>query len=229
MMHHFPSASGLLRMVFAATLAFSPVRLSAATTLPSPQTSSGYVAYLLINETPFPGEQTYRSEADTMKAMDSILNVLIARLSHVPPHYRQSQIAAVTTDNIVDIITAGGVRGQVDGFYRNSTGGLKMNSRVTQRIDHLLSIANQGAPGRFARLLNHAVNVANTYARKKVGPSDPFLNLTRVNGKSVTGRAYSWMTDQSYYHPGGNFVRIPDGQSGSLGGNRFYTLRKNPQ
>jgi hypothetical protein len=42
----------------------------------------------------------------------------------------------------------------------------------------------------------------------------------------VTGRAYSWMTDRGCYNPGGNFVRIPDAEQGSLGGNRFFTLRK---
>lgn len=164
-----------------------------------------------------------------MKAMDSILNVLIARLSHIPPQYRQSQIAAVTTNNIVDIITAGGVRGQVDGFYRDSSGRLRMNSRITQRIDHLLDIANDGKPGRFARLLDHAVEVADGYVRSGKAPNDVFVRLTSVDNVPATGRGYSWMTDQSYFHPGGNFIRIPDAQSGSQGGNRFFTLRKNPQ
>ena len=50
-----------------------------------------------------------------------------------------------------------------------------------------------------------------------------------VNQIAVTGRAYSWMTGQDYYNPGGNFVRIPDAQQGLLGGNRFFTLRKDPR
>jgi len=45
----------------------------------------------------------------------------------------------------------------------------------------------------------------------------------------VTGRAYSWMTDVDSYHPGGNFVSIPSTDDGSLGGNRFFTLRKDPK
>lgn len=223
-----PVSHPFLRIALLVGLAISPIRLTAAVSLPSPQTDAGFVAYLLINETPFPGEQSYRSEADTLTAMDSILNVLIARLSHVPPHYRQSQVAAVTTNDIIDIITAGGVRGQVDGFYRDSSGRLQMNSRVTQRINHLLNIANDGKPGRFARMLNHAVEVANGYTRSAAAPKDLFVGLAWVEGIAVTGRAYSWMTDQSYFHPGGNFVRIPGTQSGSHGGNRFFTLRKNP-
>ena len=209
--------------------ALGPASLFAGTSLPSPQSETGFLAYLLINESPFPGERSYRSEADTMKAMDSILNVLIARLSQIPSNYRQSQVAAVTTDSLTDIITAGGIRGQVDGFYRDNAGRLKMESRVTQRVNHLLSIANDGPPGRFARLLDHAVRVADDYTRKSAAPEDLFAQLDKVEGVATTGRAYSWMTDQYTYHPGGNFVRIPDRLNGSLGGNRFFTLRRKPQ
>jgi hypothetical protein len=45
----------------------------------------------------------------------------------------------------------------------------------------------------------------------------------------VTGHAYSWMTDVNNYHPGGNFVSIPSEHEGSLGGNRFFTLKKEPK
>jgi hypothetical protein len=34
------------------------------------------------------------------------------------------------------------------------------------------------------------------------------------------------MTDVRGFDPGGSFVRIPDANQGSLGGNRFYTLEK---
>jgi hypothetical protein len=37
------------------------------------------------------------------------------------------------------------------------------------------------------------------------------------------------MTDLDIYNPGGNFVSIPSANDGALGGNRFFTLRKNPQ
>jgi hypothetical protein len=35
--------------------------------------------------------------------------------------------------------------------------------------------------------------------------------------------------DEHRFNPGGNFLRIPDEQQGALGGNRFFTLRKDPQ
>jgi hypothetical protein len=37
------------------------------------------------------------------------------------------------------------------------------------------------------------------------------------------------MTDRDCYKPGGNFVAIPDVDGGSPGGNRFFTLRKEPR
>jgi hypothetical protein len=37
------------------------------------------------------------------------------------------------------------------------------------------------------------------------------------------------MTDVDSYHPGGNFVSIPNADDGSMGGNRFFTLRKEPK
>jgi hypothetical protein len=211
-----------------AAITFGPV-LFAGVTLPSSDSPEGFIAHLLINESPFPGERTYRSEDDTMRSMESILNVLVSRLLFVPVPYRQTDVAAVRTDNILDIITAGGVRGQVDGFYRDSNGRLTMVSRVTERTDNLLRIANTGQPGRFARLINHAVAISTDYTRKATIPYDPYARLAVIERISITGRAYSWMTDQSYYHPGGNFVRIPDSHKGALGGNRFFSLRSKPR
>ena len=217
------------RILLLLVLSALPIQLVAAISLPSPRTEIGFSAHLLINEAPFPGERAYVSEADTMQAMDSILNVLVARLAYVPEPYRQRDVAAVTTDNIFDIITAGGVRGQVDGFYRDSNGHLMVVSRVTERTDNLVRIANTGQPGRFARLLNHAVSVSSDFVRRSSVPYDPYSRLAVVDGIRVTGRAYSWMTDQSFYHPGGNFVRISDANQGAHGGNRFFTLRSNPK
>ena len=67
---------------------------------------------LLINEGPFPGERGWESEADSKDAMRQVLLVLDARLNHIPPRYTQTQIAAVKTDDIIVLMTAGGVHGQ---------------------------------------------------------------------------------------------------------------------
>ena len=206
----------------------SPTRAANAV-LPPASTSEGYVCRLLINEVPFPGEKGYRSEADTITAMNSLLHVLDSRLRYVPPPYSQQNIAAVTTQNIVDIITAGGPRGQFDGFFRDGTGRPAMAPRVTERINNLLLIASQGPPGRFMRLINHAVTIATNYTQGHFAEFNVHASLQQVGSLPVTGRAYSWMTDEARFRPGGNFVRIPDQDFGALGGNRFFTLRKQPR
>lgn len=186
----------------------------------------GFVARLLINETPFPGERGWVSEEDTRAAMLSILWVLHNRIQHTPPGYRQEQIAAVRADDIVDVITAGGEKGQCDGFYRDSAGRFVAVPRVHERIDHLLHLANKGKPGRFAGLINHAQGLATAYVQGGIQAADRFADLQSVGKIEVTGRAYSWMADRDCYNPGGNFVRIPDESGGALGGNRFFTLRR---
>ena len=193
--------------------------------LKSPTTQSGYVAHLLINEVPFPGERSWVSESDTKGAMLSILWVLNSRIAHVPGGYRQRELAATTTSDIIDVITVGGVRGQCDGFYRDSRGRFMLVSRITKRIDNLTRIANTGKPGRFARLLEYAQGISDAYFAGGMKEADRYARLSRVRGVRVTGRAYSWMQDRDYYHPGGDFVKIPDANQGSLGGNRFSTLR----
>lgn len=197
-----------------------------AITLPDRDTTAGYVALLLVNETPFPGEKGWVSEADTKAAMLAILWVLESRLRHVPDGFRQEQIAAERCDDVIDVITAGGERGQCDGFSRDGSGRPVAVPRVTERIDYLLQCANKGEPGRFARLLTYAGDLATAYIEGGMAEADRFASLHEVDGVAVTGRAYSWMTDQDCYHPGGSFVRITDADGGSLGGNRFFTLRR---
>ncbi len=189
-------------------------------------TKSGYLALILINETPFPGEHKWISEQDTRGAMLAILWVLHARIEHIPDGYSQEQIATVRTKDIIDVMTAGGEKGQCDGFYRDANGRFVAVKRVHERVDNLLRISAKGKPGRFARLINYAQGLADAYFEDGVQGADRYAGIERVGGTPVTGRAYSWMTDKDCYHPGGNFVRIPDSENGILGGNRYFTLRK---
>jgi hypothetical protein len=198
--------------------------------LDRPTTISGYLASLLINEVPFPGERAYVSEANTKDAMLQILWVLDSRIHQIPPGYRQQQVAGVQSQNIIDVITGAGGRRQCEGFYRNGAGQFVTDARVQDRINYLLRIANSGKqPGRFASLLNHAQGLARAYVKNGIEAADRYAGLKQVGPLSVTGHAYSWMTDVDSYHPGGNFVSIPDTYDGSLGGNRFFTLRKAPK
>lgn len=186
-------------------------------------TPQGYVALLLINEVPFPGERSWESEADSKAAMRQILYVLDARLNHIPPKYTQRQVAMVQTDDILTLMTT---KGQVEGFYRDENGRPATAPRVRERLDYLLGIANEGTPGKFARLLNYAQTLSQAYFLTGLTNPDLFVDLREVNGRMVTGRAYSWMTDVGDFHPGGRFVRITDDYDGGLGGNRFFTLQK---
>ncbi len=193
-------------------------------------TRAGYLGALLVNETPFPGERGYVSEEDTKAAMLAILWVVHGRLCAVPTPYTQWQVAGVKTTSLTGIIAGEGDRRQCEGFSRDGAGRPVVAPRVMERLHNLLGIANRGGqPGRFARLLNFGQGLATAYVAAGIGGADRFAALRRIGSVEVTGRAFSWMTDKDYYKPGGNFVRIPDSDSGSLGGNRFFTLRKFPQ
>jgi hypothetical protein len=198
--------------------------------LDSPETKTGYLANLLINESPFPGERGYVSEANTQSTMLAILWVLHSRLCLIPQRYTQMQVAGVRSDNLIDVITGGGGKRQCEGFYRDSSGQFVTDARVQERIRYLLVLANSGSkPGRFAALLNYAQGLARAYFKEGMAGADRYAGLKRVGPVVVTGRAFSWMTDVDDYHPGGNFVAIPDTDEGALGGNRFFTLRKEPK
>lgn len=187
----------------------------------------GYLARLLINEAPFPGERGWLSEEDSKAAMLSILWVLHARMNFVPAGYTQLQIASIRSQNILEVITA---KNQCEGFFKDAAGQPACAPRVEERLRYLTQIANRGdQPGRFANLLNFGQGLASAYLAGGIPGADRFAGLTLVDRVAVTGRAYSWMTGRDYYHPGGNFVSIPDAAQGLLGGNRFFTLRKEPQ
>lgn len=218
------TAHALLTIFLLCELTVRATNAPATAGLESANTVVGYLARLLINETAFPGEHGWVSEQDSKATMCSILWVLDCRINRVPKGYKQVELAAVNSDNIIDIITAGGEKGQCDGFYRNAKGEFTSVPRVQERIDYLLQIANKGEPGKFARLLNYAQGLASAYAKGGIEEADRFAGIKRIGAIDVTGRAYSWMTDSDFYAPGGSFVKIPDSNQGMLGGNRFFTL-----
>jgi hypothetical protein len=207
------------------TLAVCACRATAVG-FPATDTPEGYIGRLLINEAPFPGERGFVSEADSKASMAQILWVLECRIHFIPAGYRQREIALVDTSNVFDVITAGGARGQVDGFFRDAQGRLATVPRVEDRLQNLIRIASRREPGRFARLLNYGAALATEYVRERLSEPDRFAGLAQLGSTPVTGRAYSWMTDRDYYRPGGSYLRIPDQYDGVLGGNRFFTLKK---
>jgi hypothetical protein len=204
----------------------SPSVLAANVELDSPSTPAGYVSFLLINESPFPGERGFRSEEDSKATMLAVLWVVHCRATAIPSGYTQKEVAGIDSPRIIDVITAGGLRGQVDGFYKDSDGRFVAVPRVRERVEYLVRLANQGQPGKMARLLSYARELAQRYFQDGPAGRDLFVELRRIGNVHVTGRSYAWMTDVRGFDPGGAFVRIPDMNQGSLGGNRFYTLEK---
>ena len=85
-----------LAWVVAGLLLVGRVVPGASVELDDPSTPAGYVALLLINEAPFPGERGYVSEDDSKAAMLSVLWVLHCRVAAIPPGYTQREVAAVT-------------------------------------------------------------------------------------------------------------------------------------
>lgn len=218
---------GLVALVLLLLRAIPATAAEKFAQLESGKDPAGYLARLLINEAPFPGERGYVGEQDTKAAMLSVLWVLHARIHHIPAGYSQQEVAAVRTQSVLDVIMA---KNQCEGFHRDAAGNPAYVPRVEARVENLLRIANRGEqPGRFARLLDFAQGLAVAYLAGGIPGADRFADLDQIDRIPVTGRAYSWMTGQDFYNPGGNFVKIPDARQGLLGGNRFFTLRKEPQ
>ena len=185
-----------------------------------------YLAMLLVNEVPFPGEPSFKSMEDSKAAMRAIVWVIERRRGEIPKGYTRRQVAATASTSIVDIMTA---FNQMEGFYRTPSGSHTTVPRVTERLAYLQLLAARGTMPVIAELLDYANTTAQAYIQKRTLPHpEPFTRLRRIDGIEVTGSAYGWMTDEVQYHPGGNFVRIPDNDGGSLGGNRFFTLRRTP-
>ncbi len=188
------------------------------------ESKEGYLARLLINEVPFPGERGFVSEEDTKTAMREVLWVLHGRTKLVPAGYKQEEVGGTKGTNVLDFITA---RRQCEGFMLDAAGRPATAPRVDERVAYLLKLANSGSkPGRFANLLNYAQELARRYFAEGMTEADVFAGLTAIGGVAVTGRPYSWMAGQDMYHPGGSFVKIPDSLRGLLGGNRFFTLQR---
>ncbi len=213
-----------LALVVSSLILYGRPAAGANVELDSRSTPEGYVALLLINEVAFPGEKGYRSEKESKNAMLSVLWVLHCRALAIPPGYLQRNVAAVETQSVIDVMTAGGVKGQVDGFYQDAHGRPVAVRRVHERVACLMNFANQDEPGKIARLLLHARDLARQYFKAGPANEDIFADLRKIGSKKVTGHAYAWMTDARGFDPGGFFVRIPDAKQGTLGGNRFYTL-----
>lgn len=193
--------------------------------LPPADTQEGYLAYLLINENPFPGEAGYVSEDETKQGMAQILWVVNNRLNSVPQGYTEFQIANTNSRTVIGIISA---KDQCEGFFLNDEGEPDMANRIKERANYLLEIANSGGvPGKFSNLINYAVMISKNYIiNVDISAPNFYASIYKIGSINVTGDGYSWMTDVNHYSPGGDYVFIPNNLNGAVGGNRFFTLKK---
>jgi len=185
-----------------------------------------YLAALLINEVPFPGEPAFKNAADSKAAMEAILWTIHSRRAALPTGYTRRQVAATPSTNLVDILTAAN---QMEGFFKTDDDRHTFAPRVKERVDYLNLLGQRDDTPTITELLGYARTAAHDYVLGNALPfPNPFASLTNLPPDEVTGSPYGWMTDDPVFHPGGNFIRIPDNAGGSLGGNRFFTLRKTP-
>ena len=185
-----------------------------------------YLAALLINEVPFPGEPAFKNAADSKAAMEAIVWTIHSRRAPLPTGYTRRQVAATPSTNLIDILTAAN---QMEGFFKTDDDRHAFAPRVKERVDYLNLLGQRDDTPTITELLDYAYAIAHGYVEGNALPfADPFAGLTHLSPDDVTGSPYGWMTDDPAFHPGGNFIRIPDDFGGSLGGNRFFTLRKTP-
>lgn len=176
--------------------------------LPSADTQDGLLARLFIVENSEPGKPGY--EANQIKrAMQAMKAAIHNRLNYHPNLFLASGAASYS-----DIITA---RGQFAGFARGQDGKVVIEKALSDNIDRVLKLANQGSPGPYTEFVKNAIEVAK-------GPvTDPFAGVTTIDNSPVDGGTFGWRT-VAHADPGGYFVAIPSGQSGIIGNNKFYTL-----
>ncbi len=178
--------------------------------LPSLDSDLGVVVHLLLAESQTPSFAAYHVPS-VLRGMHAMKATVANRLALNP-----SWFAAAGASNFRDIVSA---PGQFRGFSKDSTGRLVLHPSVLQRILEIVSQATADPGGRFA---SH-VELARSVSEASV--SDPFVLLRKIGDVQVLGGTYGWRTAGSSA-PGGRFVQVPEADGGVIGGNQFYTLKK---
>jgi hypothetical protein len=149
-----------------------------------------YLAALLINEVPFPGEPAFKSADDSKAAMRAILWTIQCRRAEIPEGYTRQQIAATSSTNLVDIITA---FNQMDGFFKTRTDRHTFAPRVAERITYLRLLGQRDDTPTISELLDFAHSNALHYAAgNPLLHPNPFVALTNLppDAIEVTGSPY---------------------------------------
>jgi hypothetical protein len=73
-------------------------------TIAAPGTASGYLARLLINENPFPGERGYVSVEDSKAGMRQVLWALHSRMHDIPPVPPPKNAVSVARERLAGLL-----------------------------------------------------------------------------------------------------------------------------
>lgn len=180
--------------------------LTANVELPPLDEGVGVLVRMMLAESRTPASASY-DEADVKKGLQAMKAVVANRLNS------PGRFGAPGATTFGQVITA---PGQWAGFTRDSAGKISIGTAQSARIDDILAKANLGAPGKFTKFVQNAIEVS------AAAVTDPFSGITNIDGTTVLGGCYGWRTAGSG-DPGGDFVKIKAG--GELAGNQFYAVK----
>lgn len=187
-----------------------------AVRLPALSTDEGVLSRVFIAENYTPFDHVHYDEAEVKKCMIAQRAVLQNRLSHLD--YDPIKFGAVGAKTLVDIVF--GTKPQaISGFTRDHKGVITIAATVQKRIDEVLLEANKGAPGKFHRFVEVALEVAKSPSK------DPYASISKIGSQKVHGGAFFWRTE-GHGGPGGSAIAIPDSLGGLISNNRFYAITK---
>jgi len=175
--------------------------------LPSIDTDAGIIVRVLIAETRNPAYASYDEEA-AKRSFRAMRATVDHRL-----HNNPGLFGAPGAKTYADVICA---PQQFAGFTKNASGTPTLSDDVQELIDEVLEKASTGAPGRYAKFVQNALDAA------KGAVDDPFAKVTDVGGTAVTGGVYGWRTLGSSA-PGGRLIAIP-APEGVILHNQFFAL-----
>jgi hypothetical protein len=193
-------------------------------------TDQGCLQYLILAECKSPGYASYNFNETkiVMRAMKSVITNRKAL-------NKNWIFCSVNSNSLIDYICApisqqGCQSKQFNGFTLSANDRVDIDQSISNRIDEILSIANNSSNARqtiYANHVNEAISVSKTVI------TDPYISIPEnINGENVLKSAYGWRTSGSG-SPGGNYIEIPQTipplihPNGNIQGIQFFTLKKN--
>lgn len=184
-------------------------RFTVGSTLPGLATDDGLVARLLIAESRLPGDAGYDA-AQGRIAMQAMRAAVDNRLRNGPGRF-----GAPSATGVRDIILA---PGQFPGFSGTPVAPV-LAAGVQANIDRILALSDPGLTAQTYQFVQDLLGVVN-------GPvTDPFAQVTEVDGEALDGKTYAWTADSDAPLPA-PFVKIPAASGGVVAGRQFYGRKK---